>query len=311
MALLWRPGSCRPHRWTAASTLSLLLFYSFSLLFSHSSLFTRSFLITFSFSFAASFLYFPLCLFSVISLSLSLCRFCEREGWAPWLLIGSSSRIWRRKEVGVPFHFLTSHLPLVIKAVIRLKRETYLHVLSVTHWSIDFVKALYSWAEVGSVAICVKDWGVVTCCTRGLLTYCMLWISLNQTMTAARNRTFLFCRDSFVTSVKCILPQDWGSVFTLTVLRLWEASADIKWTFPLFCDCRWFLCCNSLKERWFTCVEMNWMCAHVYNLKREKHNWLSSVPNYQNQTVNAVDSLICTYTFVWLTVSMKFFHVCL
>lgn len=95
--------------------------YSFSLLISQhlaSVYFLDDLSLPFYCLFFTSFLHFPsvyLIHFSLLSfLSLSLFSLRGREGWATRLLTGSSSRIWRRKEVGVPFSFLTCHLQVVM-----------------------------------------------------------------------------------------------------------------------------------------------------------------------------------------------------
>lgn len=141
MVLLWQPGSCGPHRSTAASRLSLLLhsLLLFCSVFTHLFLtpliihfleVLRSPFSSFLTPFLTSFLYLPtssfnyFCLFVISPSPLSLSLFSGREGWAPRLPTGSSSRIWRRKEVGAHFNLVTCHLQSVNRPVMGMKTST-------------------------------------------------------------------------------------------------------------------------------------------------------------------------------------------
>lgn len=160
MALLWQLGSCGPHRLIAASKLSLLLlpplaftrflscFHSPHVSWSLSpSLFF--FLTKISHRFPVTSLW-PLliissfCHFPVHPHSLSPSFFLSsgREGWAPRLLTGSSSRVWRRKEVGVPFSLLICHIQVIIMPVVLIKKQQLDTFISAYRDSLCFMEAM-------------------------------------------------------------------------------------------------------------------------------------------------------------------------
>lgn len=197
MALLWQPGSCGPHRSTAASRLSLLLhsLLLFCSVFTH--LFLTPLIIRFLEvlrspfpsslpPFLTSFLYLPtssfnyFCLFVISPSPLSLSLFSGREGWAPRLPTGSSSRIWRRKEVGAHFNLVACHLQSVNHPVMSMKTSTrYFYRCFQALILLQRLSWLYNAQDLIFCYLCLDDWRVMPVKWHVARGDCspMLWIS--------------------------------------------------------------------------------------------------------------------------------------